>query len=296
MSKNQQEQALNTFNRKADQWQQQSQTDQDYSLIKSRNVIVLEELSKYPKGARLLDIGCGTGQLAIEAARLGYMSTGIDYSENMINHCVDNARKAEVKAEFELKSIFDISTADREYDVMSGLGFIEYIPQSMLNKFIARVGEMMPIGGKFLLGTRNRLFNVTSLNQFTEIELELGTFENLLQQAMAFQMEKSDSKDFSFLIPFAGTQPQPDTHPETGVEVATRYQYSPGELYARLRASGFKLNTIYPVHYHAFPPSIKQTHLDEHNRIAYYMQELSKFDLRTLPWCSTAIFSASRKY
>ncbi len=295
MSTNQQEQARDTFNRKADQWQQQSNSEQDYSLIKSRNAIVLAELSTYSKGARFLDIGCGTGQLVIEAARQGYLSTGVDYSENMIKHCVKNTRNAEVTAEFELRSIFDISTDNREYDVVSALGFIEYIPQSMLDSFFAKVIQMLPIGGKFLLGSRNRLFNVTSLNKFTEIEVGLGTFENLLQQAIAFHLGEAHYKDFSFLLPFSRTQPQPDTHPETGVEVTTRYQYSPGELFARLQASGCQLNSIYPVHYHAFPPGIKQAHLDEHYRVAHHMEESSEFDLRTLPWCSTMVFSVSRE-
>jgi len=44
---------------------------------------LLEELG-LPPGAKLLDIGCGTGRHSIELARRGYQITGIDLSSGML--------------------------------------------------------------------------------------------------------------------------------------------------------------------------------------------------------------------
>lgn len=38
----------------------------------------------FPRGARLLDVGCGTGQAAAWLARVGYQVTGIDFSQSAI--------------------------------------------------------------------------------------------------------------------------------------------------------------------------------------------------------------------
>jgi hypothetical protein len=212
----------------------------------------------------------------------------------MIEYGLRNAREANVVANFELSSIFDVSTSKREYDVISALGLIEYLPQPQLGEFFQIVSEMLVVGGTFLFGTRNRLFNVTSLNKFTNIEIELGNFEHLLRQAIAFQSSETKSRPLEFLKDFAGIEPQPDRHPNTGIDVDTRYQYSPGELYGRLQSSGYQLENVYPVHYHAFPPGFKEDYLVEHERAARFVQDHAPTDLRIVPWCSTLVFATSR--
>jgi len=290
----QQNQARANFTETADAWQHKSEDEREYSLIQNRNSIVLGKLLNFPQHAKFLDIGCGTGQLAIQAACHGYHATGIDYSETMIKHCIDNAMKVGASVQFKYLSIFDFPTTNKTFDLISALGFIEYLSQPQLALFFQKTSEMLPRGGKLLIGTRNRLFNVTSLNQFTNIERELGNFDNLLRQAMAFQSVSSTDKNFDFLEEFASIEAQPEVHPHTGVKVDTRYQYSPGEIYARLKMEGYKLDRIYPVHYHAFPPSVKEDYIADHEKVARFVQEHASSDMRLIPWCSTLIFSVRR--
>src|SRR5579875_3434414 len=40
----------------------------------------LEAVAHFPKGARILDLGCGYGRITLELARRGYRVTGLDYS------------------------------------------------------------------------------------------------------------------------------------------------------------------------------------------------------------------------
>ena len=86
MALDQQLQAQSVFNKTADLWQQKSQGSETYSLIQDRNELVLSELLTFPTESKFMDVGCGTGQLVMEAARNGYSATGIDYSESMIKH------------------------------------------------------------------------------------------------------------------------------------------------------------------------------------------------------------------
>jgi len=59
---------------------------------------LIAELGIEP-GARILDIGCGTGRHAIELARRGYLVTGIDISEGMLREAARSAKEAGVTVE-----------------------------------------------------------------------------------------------------------------------------------------------------------------------------------------------------
>jgi cyclopropane fatty-acyl-phospholipid synthase-like methyltransferase len=50
-------------------------------------------------GARILDVGCGTGRHAVELARRGYLMTGIDISEGMLREAARAAEEAGVSVE-----------------------------------------------------------------------------------------------------------------------------------------------------------------------------------------------------
>jgi SAM-dependent methyltransferase len=55
---------------------------------------------KLPPGARVLDVGCGTGRHAIELARRGYRITGVDLSAGMLLQAIGKARAAGVDVEW----------------------------------------------------------------------------------------------------------------------------------------------------------------------------------------------------
>ncbi len=66
-------------------------------------------------GSRILDMGCGTGRHSIELAKRGYIPTGVDFSEGMLQVARQNTRKAGLEIEFILA---DATTweADRIFD------------------------------------------------------------------------------------------------------------------------------------------------------------------------------------
>ncbi|BBD60563.1 type 12 methyltransferase [Nostoc sp. HK-01] len=80
-----------------------------------RHDIVVEQLEQLvlqhlPKPARILDICCGTGQIAQRLLQKGYQVTGIDSSEEMLRYARKNAPHAEFILEdarfFQFTSIF----------------------------------------------------------------------------------------------------------------------------------------------------------------------------------------------
>ncbi|MDR4889016.1 class I SAM-dependent methyltransferase [Fredinandcohnia sp. QZ13] len=72
---------------------------------------VKEKVTQLPKksGLRVLDIGCGTGEIAIRLAQEGFEVVGVDLSEDMLTVANHKAMEAGVKVEFYQQNMLDIS-------------------------------------------------------------------------------------------------------------------------------------------------------------------------------------------
>jgi 2-polyprenyl-3-methyl-5-hydroxy-6-metoxy-1,4-benzoquinol methylase len=250
----QQGQTLDYFAKGAADWQSKAE-DQSFSIIENRHQAVFAVMKPMAKG-RLLDVGCGTGQLAIAGSNAGWTAEGIDFAQEMIYICMKNNAAAKAHATFKCASVFDLPRKDAQYDVISAQGFIEYISLSQLGEFLDFCFGCLKPGGKIALGSRNRLFNLHSLNDFTRIEMALKTSERLLEEACVLQEAASQSDAVIGLSKLAFEYPQPEIHPITGVKVDTRYQFSPADLLGRLSKHGLKTTRIFPVHYHMLPVSM----------------------------------------
>ncbi len=66
----------------------------------------------------LLDIGCGSGQSAIPAARSGRRVTGIDIADNLIEHARERARYENLDARFDVGDAKNLPYEDNAFDVV----------------------------------------------------------------------------------------------------------------------------------------------------------------------------------
>ena len=137
-----------------------------------------------------LDVGCGTGQLAIQVAKLGIRSVGLDFAPDMIRIAEENNKKENANALFVCSSLFDAQYAPASYDVISAQGVIEYISLDELEVFFGLCSTALRAGGSLALASRNRLFNVVSLNSFTKMEMELGIMDLLIKEAICLQVKR----------------------------------------------------------------------------------------------------------
>lgn len=80
----------------------------------------LERLAIAP-GTRMLDLGCGAGQIAIPAARAGVKVTGIDIATNLIERARERARQEGVDATFEEADAEMLPFPDASFDIVVSL-------------------------------------------------------------------------------------------------------------------------------------------------------------------------------
>ena len=77
----------------------------------------VERLDLRP-GMKVLDVACGTGNLALPAARLGADVTGVDIAPNLIEQSIANAEREGLKAKFDVGDAEAMPYADGEFDIV----------------------------------------------------------------------------------------------------------------------------------------------------------------------------------
>lgn len=82
-----------------------------------------------PRGTRLLDAACGSGQLALIASRNGIIATGIDIAENLVERARERARMERLGAQFRVADAEALPFADASFDFVTSLTGAMFAPR-----------------------------------------------------------------------------------------------------------------------------------------------------------------------
>ena len=103
------------------------------------------------KGDRVLDVGCGTGVVALTAARVGAAVTGADLTPQLLERARENAQVAGLEADFHEADVEALPFADAEFDyVLSQFGHI-FGPQPDLT--VQEMVRVLKPGGTIAFST-----------------------------------------------------------------------------------------------------------------------------------------------
>ncbi len=98
---------------------------------------------------RVLDVGCGTGFLALMFAELGHSVTGIDLAPQMLTLARQKARQAQLTVQFRLENAASLSDPNGSYDLVVARHVIWTLPDPA-----QAVGEWLRVlrsGGRLVL-------------------------------------------------------------------------------------------------------------------------------------------------
>jgi 2-polyprenyl-3-methyl-5-hydroxy-6-metoxy-1,4-benzoquinol methylase len=285
--KSQQNQTKDYFDRNSSNWKSKAKNVKSINVIKQRNDFVLNNCKKYlKKNAKTLDIGCGTGDLVFSQLKQGYDSFGIDFAPSMIKKATSYAKKKNIDPNrFFLDSIFDFKPIQK-FDLISANGFIEYISEKELKLFIKKCKKWLTINGILILGSRNRLFNIFSFNEFTKIEIKNNNLKPLIDECVFFNsIKQTDS--FSSKKNSTTKIKNLKKHPFTGIGVKTRLQYSPLQLISYLQSNSMTVLKLEPINIHVFTTGARKLKPTLHDYISNKIQSESKINLQLLPQASS---------
>lgn len=98
-------------------------------LMESSAVEFLDRVGGIPQGASLLDVACGSGQLALVAARRGARVSGVDIAANSIRVARDRAQAEALPAQFDEGDAEALPYADASFDVVASLFGAMFAPR-----------------------------------------------------------------------------------------------------------------------------------------------------------------------
>ena len=96
-------------------------------------------------GMKVLDVACGTGNLAIPAARAGADVTGVDIAPNLVEQARENAKREGLKAQFDEGDAEALPYADGSFDVVMTMFGAMFAPRPEL--VVAELKRVCRSGG-----------------------------------------------------------------------------------------------------------------------------------------------------
>lgn len=95
METKQQQETRNYFDSFAKDWKEKAMGHKQakVNVISQRNGYVLEVIKSRNENIKTLDIGCGTGELVHDIARMGIHAVGVDFANEMIREADETAKR-----------------------------------------------------------------------------------------------------------------------------------------------------------------------------------------------------------
>lgn len=101
-----------------------------------------------------LEVGCGGGIFSEEIARLGFITTGIDPSEQSLNAARKHADENQLKITYMNQAGENLTFQDNSFDVVFCCDVLEHVQD--LPKVISEISRVLKPGGVFIYDTINR--------------------------------------------------------------------------------------------------------------------------------------------
>jgi ubiquinone/menaquinone biosynthesis C-methylase UbiE len=116
-----------------------------------RNYIIENLL---PKKGKLLDVGCGTGKLIIEAGRRGMRGIGVDTNNEMLQVAEDRVKKHNLarRIDFKYGDATSLDFNDDVFDVVVSTLMVSELQPKQLAAFLSEAARVVVPGGQVIVG------------------------------------------------------------------------------------------------------------------------------------------------
>ncbi|HLO78445.1 MAG TPA: class I SAM-dependent methyltransferase [Magnetospirillum sp.] len=263
-----------------------------YPTGKARLAIIRKELARMKPGRalRLIDAGCGSGDISLALEGDGHEVYGLDFAPNMIDICRQRfaqtySDRGKADERFRVADVEDFTLPGR-FDGGFAVGLLEYLERDQ--PFLAAMGKHMAPGGLLMVECRNRLFNAVSGNRFTVGEADAGELQGLtVELADVARFSPRPESDIPALMaeasarmastqPFAADATQPS---DPGIQFpsgVTRRMFTPAEMERIAAEAGFSLRHVIYYHLHILPTRFEKPFPRYYNALSMAAQPLGE--------------------
>ena len=116
-------------------------------------------LAQLQPGEQVLDVGCGTGTLAMEVAhRVGRAGrvAGIDPSVQQIARARSKAARRNIPIDFQIGVIEQLSFPDQTFDVVLSTLMMHHLPTPLKRQGLAEIARVLKPGGRLVIADFKR--------------------------------------------------------------------------------------------------------------------------------------------
>jgi ubiquinone/menaquinone biosynthesis C-methylase UbiE len=110
-------------------------------------------------GDRILDVGCGTGTLAVKAAQKGARVTGLDLSPAMLHLAEEKALSAGVEVNFKRGHAQNPLLDDEPFDVITATFALSEMSSDEAEMVVADMAARLKVGGRMIVADEARPTN-----------------------------------------------------------------------------------------------------------------------------------------
>jgi 2-polyprenyl-3-methyl-5-hydroxy-6-metoxy-1,4-benzoquinol methylase len=123
--------------------------------IEDPRLIAVANICSLKKSGRVLDLGCGRGELSYYFARQGFAVTSIDYSQSAIDlaqKCYEGDDSLKKNVEFICQDVCNVKL-EHKYDLAVASDVIEHLAVEEVDKLYQKVANHLKSDGLFVLHT-----------------------------------------------------------------------------------------------------------------------------------------------
>lgn len=117
-------------------------------------------------GLKVLDVACGTGNLALPAARAGAVVTGVDIAPNLLDQARENARREGLSIQFDEGDVEALPYADSSFDAVATMFGAMFAPRPEMVaaelKRVCRAGGFIAMANWTSAGFIGKMFKIMS--------------------------------------------------------------------------------------------------------------------------------------
>lgn len=263
---------------------------QRYPSNTIRKNIIVDFVGRYFKknrpSIRILDLGCGAGNIMVELLDKGYAVEGVDPSTGMLKHC-----RAALSARgyddglARLGDAYDLSSfPGGRFDGIVCAGVLGYLPRHDL--VFAQMRRVLKPGGILICDMVNRLFDLFTLNKHTVAFLD----HVFLAQRLSDDIRSSVSQELARRLQVE--EPYEIQKSFKGSEIESKevdIDYHTLNYEQKFASLGWRMRDIRYYHKHPIPTIFEKRYPDLFLRQAEPMENKDGNEWYDPLICSTAV-------